>query len=54
MGWGCSSGVWEAVGGWAFLRRQLDRVPLDTIDAGGRRPLDRGEHVLQSVASLVE
>mmetsp|Transcript_27760 Transcript_27760/g.65566 ORF Transcript_27760/g.65566 Transcript_27760/m.65566 type:complete len:616 (+) Transcript_27760:208-2055(+) len=36
------------------LRRQLDRVPLHTGDAGGGRVRHGGEHVLQSVARLVE
>lgn len=49
---GCSGGMQE--GGEAFLRRELDGVPFDSVDAGGRRPLDRGEHVLQPVPSLVE
>mmetsp|Transcript_42196 Transcript_42196/g.90006 ORF Transcript_42196/g.90006 Transcript_42196/m.90006 type:complete len:303 (+) Transcript_42196:857-1765(+) len=36
------------------LRGQLDRVPLDTGNAGGGRVGDRSEHVLQPVAGLVE
>ena len=36
------------------LGRQLDRVPLDAVDAGHRRLVDPRQHVMQAVAELVE
>eukprot|EP00047_Mylnosiga_fluctuans_P018956 m.76884 g.76884 ORF g.76884 m.76884 type:complete len:303 (+) comp7894_c0_seq6:326-1234(+) len=36
------------------LRRQLDRIPLNPIDACHPRPVDPRQHVLQSVPKLME
>jgi hypothetical protein len=36
------------------LAGQLDRVPLDAVDAGDAELLDAGEQVVQAVAGLVE
>jgi hypothetical protein len=36
------------------LRRQFDRVPLDAVDARHAQFIDTREHVMQTVAELVE